>query len=410
MNYLKSKCIYIINHYAGNTEVGLEYRHFLIAKELQKQGYKVYIIASTFTHLLDKEIDISEEYQQTSYDDIEYIWIKTPRYSGNGLSRFKNMFVFSYKLQKYYKRFDIQKPDYIIASSPHPFVVLNGYFMSQYYLSKFIFEERDLWPKSIIELVGFSNWHPLSILLQRIEDFAYKKADLIVSPLVNLEININERGIKHKDFLFLPNGILEEDMIDIMSKNCDIDKYTFSQSFLVGFAGTIGASNCVDTLVKSAKKLKDMDIGFVILGEGEQYQELKEFVKKYKLTNVYMIGRKDKYTTIAILKKCDVLYNASPKSELYKYGLSAIKVPEYMYLGKYIINAVDIKNDIIEIASCGSTIEPENVDVLVEEIKSIYDMDTSKLLSAGQKAKQYVVDNLLYKSLVTNFKNRIEKI
>jgi hypothetical protein len=81
-----------------------------------------------------------------------------------------------------------------------------------------------------------------------------------------------------------------------------------------------------------------------------------------------------------------------------------------MYLGKYIINAVDIKNDIIEIASCGSTIEPENVDVLVEEIKSIYDMDTSKLLSAGQKAKQYVVDNLLYKSLVTNFKNRIEKI
>ena len=49
-----SKSIWFINHYAGTSDYGMEYRHYLWAKELIARGYKLSIIASGYTHLLDK--------------------------------------------------------------------------------------------------------------------------------------------------------------------------------------------------------------------------------------------------------------------------------------------------------------------------------------------------------------------
>jgi hypothetical protein len=404
------KTIWIINHYAGNNKVGLEYRHFLISKELKKQGYNVVIIASSYTHLLNQEIKIKDKFEYKDYNGIPYIWIKTPIYEGNGLSRFKNMFIYSINLHKLYKKFNVSKPDFVLASSPHPFSIMNGYFISKYFDAKFIFEERDLWPMSIIELTNISKFHPIVLLLQYLEDFAYKKADLIISPLVNIEENIKLRKIKHKDFLFLPNGILLDDMDKLLDINIDIEQFIPKNKILIGFAGTVGISNCVDTLVYAAKELQNEDIGFVIIGDGDEYTKIVKFKEKYNLENVYIIGRQEKSMTLKILNRCHILYNAAQKSDLYKFGLSAIKVPEYMYLSKYIINAVDIKNDIIEVVKCGSTIEPENINVLVNEIKILLTYNQKKLDEFGDIARQYVVKNLTYNQLVENLINKIENL
>jgi len=403
------KTIWILNHYAGNNEVGLEYRHFLIAKELKKQGYNVIIIAASYTHLLNKPLDLNNDFEYRKYDGIDYIWIKTSFYEGNGISRFKNMFLYSLKLQNLYKKFNICKPDYVLASSPHPFVIINGFYISKYFKAKFIFEERDLWPMSIIELTSVSKYNPLVFIMQWLEDFAYKKADLIVSPLVNLKDNIVKRGINNYNFLFFPNGILIEDIDKLLSIKTNVDTSIFKHKLSVGFAGTVGASNCVDMLVYAAKELKNHDIGFVIIGDGEFYNKLLDFSKQNNLKNVYLLGKKSKSETLQILQYCDVLYNAAPDKNLYKYGLSAIKLPEYMYLGKYIINAVNIKNDLVELANCGSTILP-NQNELASEMRKIFELSKKDLIDIGKKGKEYVINNLTYEKLVTNFINSLEKL
>ena len=404
------KTVWIINHYAGNNKVGLEYRHFFIAKELERQNINVFIISSSYTHLLHKEVKIRGESELTIYDGIPYLWIKTPKYIGNKLSRFRNMIFFSYKLQRIFKKIDAPKPDFVIASSPHPFSILNGYFISKYYKAKFIFEERDVWPMAIKELLGANRFHPIVVIFQWLEDFAYKKSDLVLSPLVNLEKNISLRKIKHKNFFYLPNGILIKDMEELLKSNVNIDKYIPKEKFLIGFAGTVGASNCVDILLKSAKKLKNTNIGFIIIGDGDLFDEMKKYAEDEKLNNVYMLGKKDKKSTIKILDRCDVLYNGSPKSLLYSYGLSCIKLPEYMYLSKYIINAVDVSNDIVEVANCGSTIDSENVDELAFEIKKLSKTDKDKLDEFGIRGKNYIENNLTYPFLVKSFIEKLDEL
>ena len=111
-----------------------------------------------------------------------------------------------------------------------------------------------------------------------------------------------------------------------------------------------------------------------------------------------------------ILNECDALYNAAPKKELYNYGLSSIKLPEYMYLNKYIINAVDIDNDIVEMANCGSTIESSNVGILTTEIKKVSEMDQSILDGFGKRGRCYIENNLTYPFLVEKLVSSLDEL
>lgn len=43
--------ILLINHYAGNPELGMEFRPYYMAKEWVKQGHEVLILGATYSHL-----------------------------------------------------------------------------------------------------------------------------------------------------------------------------------------------------------------------------------------------------------------------------------------------------------------------------------------------------------------------
>ena len=55
----------------------------------------------------------------------------------------------------------LQKPDVIIVSSLSPLPIVSAYFWSKKYKAKLLFEVRDIWPLSLIEIGGFSKLNPL---------------------------------------------------------------------------------------------------------------------------------------------------------------------------------------------------------------------------------------------------------
>ena len=394
-NNCMSKSFLIINHYAGVPKYGPAYRHYDISRELIKQGHKVCIAAANNTHLR------SSPKCNTEYiDGIKFIWVKCPKYSNYGLKRFINMFIFSLNLF-FYQKYLPFKPDFVIVSSPSPFPIINGIYLKFRFNSMFLYEIRDVWPKTIIESTRFSKNNILMIFLNVLDYLGLKSADFILSPLNNIDMYLKEKKILNKKSVFVPNGISNIERIKI---SLQIKK---NKKFVVGYGGTLHKNNSIMNLIDSAIILKDNnDIIFKIIGFGSLENEIKEIIKYQKLNNIEFHGRKSKDELFDILSLCDALYKGNPTKDLYKYGISSIKLVEYMILKKPILDASNGDSLVVN-ARSGISIQNENSEELAKTILKMSKMDKSLLEEMGQNGYDYVCQNYLYSGIVSNMLKKI---
>ena len=203
---MDSKVIWIINQYGGSRLHGMTFRSYYLAKEFVEK-HKVYLFAASYSHIMSNPPVTTSDLTQEDVDGIIYAWLKVAKYEGSkSLGRIWSMFVFLYRLFTV----DVsmfQKPDVIIVSSISPFPILKAYFWSKKFNTKLIFEVRDIWPLSIIELGGMSTLNPFVVLLQWVENFAYRVSDYVVSVLPNAYEHMQHHGLKKDRFVCFPNGI-----------------------------------------------------------------------------------------------------------------------------------------------------------------------------------------------------------
>ena len=113
--------ILYINHYAGSPDMGMEFRPYYLSLEWVKMGHNVSIIAGDYSHLREVNPVISKDMQKTIIDGIDYYWLKTGAYEGNGIRRAISMLKFCCKLNQWKGWINSHlNPDIIISSSTYP--------------------------------------------------------------------------------------------------------------------------------------------------------------------------------------------------------------------------------------------------------------------------------------------------
>ena len=220
---LKNKNIWIINQYAGSSNHGMTFRSYFLAKEFIKR-HRVTIFSASFSHVMSNPPSVSKTYTEENINGVEYLWLKVPVYKqSKSLSRLISMFIFLYRLffLNVKKR---DTPDVIIVSSTSPLPIWKAYFWAKRFNAKLIFEVRDIWPLSIMELGGFKKTNPFVVLLQITENFAYKVSDYVVSVLPKAFEHMKHHGLDLPRFKYIPNGIEIKTMIKTDEVNKDVFK------------------------------------------------------------------------------------------------------------------------------------------------------------------------------------------
>lgn len=388
--------IWVINHHALSPDMGGGTRHYDFAKELVKRGHEVTIIASSFHYSKYQEMRLysNKAYLRESYDGVEFIWIKTPAYFGNGVSRVKSMLSYTYKVLKYVPTLNLKKPDIIIGSSVHLFAVWAAYRLSRNYHTPFIMEVRDLWPQTLIDM-GISKWHPFIILLGWLEKYLYQKADKILSNLPYAYDYIGKFAPKEK-FVWISNGVDLSNIPYIPKEK--------KETFVISYTGAIGVANNMELLLEAAKKLQDKkDILFRIIGDGAQKEALKHFAKENHLSSVSIEDMVPKNEVSTILTNSDVLFLSLKESPLYRYGISLNKLFDYMAAGRVIIFAGNSKNNPVKDANAGYSISPDDSNALVKTILEIYHLSHQQRVEIGDKIRAYAEKNYAIELLVDKF-------
>ena len=143
--------------------------------------------------------------------------------------------------------------------------------------------------------------------------------------------------------------------------------------FWIIYAGTLGTSYDIETLVKAAQKLYKegyKDIHVKILGGGP-LQEQFETTAKDQPCNVEFLGYQPYEKMAAYLVKSDVTINSFVK----KAAQSIVnKIGDYLAAGKPMINTCSSKEfrDKVDKDGFGLNVEAENVEALVDVILKLY--------------------------------------
>jgi len=403
---MKNKHITIINQYIGSPYHGMEYRHYYLAKNLIEQGYKVTLVSGSYSHLFSSPPKITNNVEKEMIDGIEYLWIKVAKYkSSKSLGRIWNMFYFAWKLN-FLREIP---PSHIIVSSPSLFPVKTGVKLAKKFHTKFLFEVRDIWPQTLVELSSLSSSNPLIKLMEYYEKFAYKNADKVISLLPNAKEHFENQGMQPDKFVYLPNGIEIEEKESVplsseMKEKIPIDK------FIIGYSGTIGIANNLDYLITVAEILKDHnEIHFLILGKGGEKQRLQNHVQKLALKNVTFLDTVSRGSVGSFLQEIDIAFISLLPEKLFKFGVSPNKVFDYMYAKKPILWAIEAGNNLVEDAKCGVSVPLNDVIALKESILKLKGLQKEVLKELGQNGYTFVQKNHSYTMLATKLIEIIEE-
>jgi glycosyltransferase involved in cell wall biosynthesis len=401
--------VLLINHYAGSPGHGMEYRPYYLAREWVKLGHHVTIAAASYSHVRLRQPETGRDVEEQWIDDIRYVWLRTPPYQGNGVRRVWNMAAFVRQLRRH--EADVVgtlRPDAVIASSPHPFVVFPARRIARKHGARFVFEVRDLWPLSLIELSDMSPWHPFIRCLQFTEDYAYRHADRVISVLPKAAAYMQPHGMSSEKFACVPNGVHLEDWSGPQAPLPDehataIARLKRDGRFLVGYVGQHSLSNALETFVEAAPLVAECGATLVLVGQGPEKEKLQAKAAEIGAANVVFLPPVPKRTVPTVLAAMDALFLGWNRLPLYRYGISPNKLMDYMMAAKPVIHAVEAGNDLVAESGCGVSCPPEDRFALVDSLRSLLALSENEWLAMGQRGRDYVMKHFDYEVLAREF-------
>jgi glycosyltransferase involved in cell wall biosynthesis len=385
--------IWIFNHYALGPGSSGGTRHYDLAKQLIAKGHSVTIFASSFNYQTLKEEHLensSNLYIKKKYDGIQFIWIKTTPYERNDVHRVFNMLSYSKRAYNIAKEMD-QKPDIVIGSLVHPLAAYVGYRIAKKKRSIFYFEERDLWPQTLIDLGKITKRNPVIGILASLEKFLYRKSKRIIVLFDKAVGYVTNQGIDQQKVLYLPNGIdfkrmenkkeLPGEIKNILAKNQD--------RILAVYAGSHGNANNLDAILDAANLLKKskVPVQFLFVGNGPEKKRLIDRKQAESIENVDFINPLPKEYIPSLLTQCDIGLLPLKDSPVFKWGISPNKLYDYMAASLPVAVLCNLEGTPVEKAGGGFVIK-NNFSANLAKVLGSTSKDELRLL--GKNARIYV--------------------
>ena len=359
----RAGCVWIISKYASSREYGFETRLFALARRFVKLGRTTVVISSDSNHLASFPA-FASTYTGETIDGCIVRWIRTLRYARTASARrVLSWLDFEWKLLRMPRR-DLPRPDVIVVSSLSLLTVLTGVWLRRRYRCALIFEVRDIWPLTMTEEGGYSRWHPLVLLLAWVERFGYRHADLVVGTMPNLAEHVANVAGKSVACACVPFGYDPAQYEGPGPADDDaVRSLVPAGKFVVGYAGSIGTTSALDTVMRCVRDLAGDDrFFFLFVGDGDCRERYLEETRD--LRNIRFVPKVERNRVQSLLRVCDLLYFAVHDSAVWRYGMSLNKLIDYMMAGKPILGSYSGFPSMLDEAGCGEFVRAADAEAL----------------------------------------------
>lgn len=356
-----------------------------ICEFLTDAGYQVDLITTTFQHWEKAQRDLEKIRKDQYKFGIKFI--QEPGYKKNvDLRRIRSHRIAAKNLTALLEKDGDY--DLIYAEIPPNDVALAAAEYAKKKGIPFVADVNDLWPEAMkmvldIPVVSDILFYPL----KRDAEKVYS----LVSGVIGTSDEYRDRPFAAGNRPIPRETVYVGNELKVFDEGAETnkDKVTKEQGeFWVSYAGTIGTSYDIRTMVLSAEELLKRgrkEIKFKILGGGPMKEELEKLAVSRNISNVEFVGYAPYDEMAAYLKESDILVNSfvrkAPQSIVTKIG-------DYLAAGKAMINTcmspefrAKVEND-----GFGINIEPEDPCVLADAIERLF-QDEAGREEMGRKAR-----------------------
>lgn len=280
--------------------------------------------------------------------------------------------------------------DFVLASSPPPFLGMSGWILARLTGAKFIFDVRDLWPGLAVSLGELKN--PVAIwLAERFERFLYKRADAITAVTRSFCDEISNIVSSGKPVQLVMNGTTPAFFASDESRQVTRKTSGWGNRFVVMYAGNVGVCQGLSHILGAAKLLQTLapDVLFQILGNGPRKAQLIQEFTEMKLENLQFLDKVPLTDAIALMAGADALLVPLAASEKCDQFIPS-KLFDSMAIGRPVLLSVNGEaKKILEQAEAGIYYPAEDPQALADAVLRLRE-DRKRAAILGANGRQYV--------------------
>lgn len=399
------KTVWLLNHYALEPSGSGGTRHFSLARHAQRHGLRIIIIAASVEYLSGRQrLGANEHHRIEQHEGVTFLWVRTTPYVGNGPGRIRNMLEYSFRVLQRATTHDLPPPDLLIGSSVHPLAVLAARQLAKRFAVPFVFEVRDLWPETLIQMGRITRTSPSARMLRMLEKYLYRKAAKIITLLPLAHEYIAPIGIPEEKITWISNGV-------------DLDGFAYRppaqlSTLTFMYTGAHGEANGLEMIIRAVGQVNKADkarpIQFRFIGNGPIKPKLIELSKQLGVSDIITFEPPvTKHQIPQLVTEADAFIVNLRDLPLYRYGISLNKLFDYLAAGRPIVFAGSPANNPVRDAQAGVTVAADDAEAMAQAILRVAAMPFEERVAMGKRGRSYVEAEFSYAALAQRLCNEL---
>jgi glycosyltransferase involved in cell wall biosynthesis len=375
-------------------EVGAtQTRAYEMARNLVRLGHRVTVLAEVPNHPsgIIPPAYRGKLYEKAELDGIHVVrvWVKT---GPEKTFVTRMLFYLTYMLNATLAglllapgRFDL-----IYASSPPLFVGGAALALSRLRRAPMVFEVRDLWPESAVQLGELGSARAVRLATQ-LEEACYRRARHIVVVTDGIRARLLQRGIAPEKVSVVPNGA-NTDLYTPQPLNLELRRSwgIGPERFVVLYAGLHGLAHGLETALLAAEELRDRsEILFLFIGDGPQKAALVEQAAQMGLPNVLFHDALPEVELPAAIAMADLGLDTRRRLGI-SQGTLPVKMFSYMACARPVLLSTEGEStELLRRAGAGVAVPPEDPAALAQAVLELQ-ADAELRTEMGRRGRAYV--------------------
>jgi colanic acid biosynthesis glycosyl transferase WcaI len=283
------------------------------------------------------------------------------------------------------------KPQVVLCMTDPPVVAIVALAAARRSGAALVVISQDVFPEIAVLLHRIENALVVSVL--RVVIRAYlKRADRVVAIGDTMRRRLEAKGTPAKRLRVIPNWVDTTFLEEKPRENDWSREVGLAGRFVVMHSGNVGFTQDLDTLVRSATFLRDLDdLVIAIVGDGARRAELMALAELLEVGQVRFLRYQRRDALPFSLSSAHVHVVGLAR------GLSGFVVPSRLYgvlaVGRPVIAAADADSetaDLVGSIGCGVVVPPGRPELLAAAIRRAHDGEYD-LEEMGRRAREYAV-------------------